>query len=148
MKFANTATLAGQPNPAPASALAPVRPYVEADAPVPITNGGAQELEYVTGGSEPTPSPFRASGTADPAIGPGASRRAVAFFWRPSEGWRLRGGDVATGLHAVIARSASMFPVGEQSVWPKQSRSTLFRQPDPWDSGAVTATPGSENATA
>lgn len=146
MRLSNTAALAQQPNPAAASDQRPPIDYVEPDAPTPITNGGAQDLVENQGGTEPTPFPFRSSGAADPSIGQGIGRRAVAFYSRISEGWRLRAGDNANGLHAVIARQANGFPVGEQTPWPKQSRSTLFRQPDPWDRGAVAATPGADNA--
>lgn len=140
MRLANTAALDQQPNAAPASDQRPPLDYVEPGAPATITNPITSPVVR-SGGTEPTPLPFRTSGTEGPRI----ARRAVAYFSRITEGRRLASGDVANGLHAVIARQASGFPVGEQAVWPKQSRSTLFRQPDPWDRGATRATPGSAN---
>lgn len=140
MKLANTAALAEQPNPAHASDQRPPIDYVEPGAPVVITNPILSPIVR-TGGSEPTPQPFRSSGTETrPA------RRAVAFFHDKWQGWRLHSGDVANGLHAVIARQASGFPVGQQAAWPKARPSTLFRQPDPWDAGTTRATPGSTSA--
>lgn len=140
MQLANTAANPHQPNPAPASDQRPPIDYVEPNAPATITNPITSPIVR-SGGLEPTPAPFRASGTETrPA------RRSVAYFSRITEGFRLRAGDVANGLHAVIARQASGMPVGEQAVWPKETRATLFRAPDPWDRGAVRATPGSSSA--
>lgn len=141
MRLANTAALAQQPNRAPASDQRPPIDYVEPWAPASVTNPITSPVVR-SGGTEPTPFPFRASGTEGPRI----ARRSIAFYSRVTEGLRLRGGDVANGLHAVIARQANGFPVGEQAAWPKQSRSTLFRQPDPWDRGSTRATPGSSAA--
>lgn len=141
MRLANTAALAQQPNDAPASDQRPPVDYVEPYYPANITNPINLPVDR-QGGSEPTPQPFRASGTEGPRI----ARRAVAFFHEPKQGWRMHSGDVANGLHAVIARQANGFPVGEQAAWPKQQRSTLFRQPDPWDRGSTRATPGSSAA--
>lgn len=141
MKLANTDALDQQPNAAPASDQAPPIDYVEPGSPLLLTNPVTLGI-FRQGGTEPTPFPFRASGVPNRP-----TRRSVSYFSDVMQGWRLRAGDVANGLHAVIARSASGFPNGEQIAWPKQSRSTLFRPPDPWDRGAVRATPGSENAT-
>ncbi len=141
MRLANTAALAQQPNSAPASDQRPPIDYVEPGEPTIVTNPILRAVDR-SGGSEPTPFPFRTSGTEGPRI----ARRAVAYFHDRLQGWSLHSGDVANGLHAVIARQANGFPVGEQAVWPKQSRSTLFRQPDPWDRGSTRATPGSSAA--
>lgn len=140
MRLANADALQQQPNPAPASDQAPPLDYVEPGLPAIVTNPINDPIA-IQGGSEPTPAPFRASGVASRI-----ARRATAFFHIPYKDWRLSGGDVANGLHAVIARQANGMPVGEQHAFPMQQRSTLFRPPDPWDSGAVRATPGSTSA--
>ncbi len=116
--------------------------YVEPGVPTPITNPITSPIVR-TGGSEPTPNPFRASG-----VETRPARRSVAYFHVPRRSWRMMFGDVANGLHAVIARQANGMPVGQQAVWPKQQRSTLFRQPDPWDAGTTRATPGGADVAA
>lgn len=140
MRLANADALDQQPNASRASDQAPPLDYVEPGSPSVVTNPINRTID-LQGGSEPTPEPFAASGTPNrPA------RRATAFFHNPWLDWALRFGDVANGLHAVIARQANGMPVGEQAAWPLQQRSTLFRPPDPWDAGAVRATPGSTSA--
>lgn len=125
---------------APDTEQRPPIDYVEPSVPAVITNPITRSIDR-QGGAEPTPVPFRASGTETrPA------RRAVAYFSIPRISWRVRFGDVANGLHVVIARQLSGMPQGQQAVWPKQQRSTLFRQPDPWDAGTTRATPGSADA--
>lgn len=117
--------------------------YVEPGAPANVTNPILSPITR-TGGSEPTPAPFRASGEEGPRV----ARRSVAYFWVPKVAWRRQFGDVANGLHAVIARQANGMPVGQQAVWPKAQKSTLFRSADPWDAGTTRATPGSIDASA
>jgi hypothetical protein len=140
VRLANADALQQQPNAAAASDQAPPLDYVEPGLPAIVTNPINQPIDE-QGGTEPTPVPFRASGyPSRPA------RRATAFFHVPGLDRRLSAGDVANGLHAVIARQANGMPVGEQHAFPTQQRSTLFRTPDPWDTGYVRATPGSTSA--
>lgn len=110
-------------------------PYVEPDAPAPVTN---PILIPEVRPLEPTPNMFRASGTETRD-----ARRQTAYFSRTSEGHHLRGGDHANGLHAVIARQANGIPQGQQNPWPTAQPSTLFRPPEPWDRGSSRATPAS-----
>lgn len=108
--------------------------YVEPGAPATITN---PILSPVVRDLRPTPNCFDVDG-----IETREARRQIAFFHSPRLAYPLGGGDHANGLHQVIARQANGIPRGEQNPWPVAQRSTLFRTPDPWDRGAVRATPG------
>lgn len=109
--------------------------YVEPYGPSPITN---PILTPEVRALEPTPNCFQTSG-----VETRPARRSIAFFSNIDIDKRLRGGDHANGLHAVIARQANGIPQGQQNPWPVAQKSTLFRTPDSWDAGNVRATPGS-----
>lgn len=131
MRLANTDAPTGADVP---EARPPVA-YTESAEPTPITNPITTPIVQ-QGGSEPTPFPFRASGTPNRGVG----RRATAFFLDVKQGWSLASGDTANGLHAVIARQANGMPAGEQAPWPTSQPATLFRPPAPWDRGTTRAT--------
>lgn len=133
MKLANSS--------ADARGQAPPVDYVEPGGPATITNPVTSP--EVGRDLEPTPFAYRTSG--DETRGP---RRMISFFLDTMQGWRLASGDVANGLHAVIARQANGMPVGQQTPWPQAQPSTFFRAPTPWDRGTVRATPDNSNAQA
>lgn len=114
----------------------PAVDYVEPGLPTPITNPITRPIAERD--LRAAPDCFDVQG-----VETRPARRAVAYFAGLERiDYPLGGGDVANGLHAVIARQANGIPQGEQNPWPVAQRSTLFRTPDPWDRGAVRATPG------